>query len=458
MQRVAGSFRDPSGYVFEHDGVLYRAVMERFREDFEAFVDSGCHAALVDAGLLVDHDDLADTSLAPEAWKILRPERVPFLTWPHEWSPGQRRAAAIATLDAQLIALEHDLVLRDASAFNVQFVKGRPILIDTLSFGRRVEDAPWTAYGQFCRHFLAPLALEAHVDPRLAALLLGNIDGIPLDLAAGLLPGKTKRRPGLAMHLHLHARATATREADPDAEPKTARFSRKALVGMAQQLRGAVGKLSWEPRGTVWVDYYDEAGHYDEAAMDAKVALVRRHLESLAPDLVFDLGANTGRFSQLAAGTGATVVAADIDHGAVEGAWRAIQERPLDVGDLIPIRYDLANPTPRIGWGNEERADLADRGPADVILALALVHHLAIGNNVPLTAVLEVFARLGRSAVVEWVPKDDPKVRVLLATREDIFDGYTQEAFEDAAAAHFQIAQRDPVGDSGRILYLLHPA
>ena len=458
MQRVAGSFRDPSGYVFEHDGILHRAVMERFREDFEAFVDSGCLAALVDAGLLVAHEDLEDTSLAPEAWKVIRPERVPFITWPHEWSPGQRRAAAIATLDAQLIALEHDLILRDASAFNVQFVKGRPILIDTLSFGRRVEDAPWIAYGQFCRHFLAPLALEAHVDPRLATLLLGNIDGIPLDLASGLLPGKTKRRPGLGMHLHLHARATATSEADPDAEARSARFSRKALVGMAQQLRSTVSKLTWEPRGTVWVDYYDEAAHYDEAAMAAKVELVRGHLADLEPDLVFDLGANTGRFSQLAAAGGATVVAADIDHGAVEGAWRAIQERPLDVGDLIPIRYDLANPTPRIGWGNEERADLADRGPADVILALALVHHLAIGNNVPLPAVLDVFARLGRSAVVEWVPKDDPKVRVLLATREDIFDGYTQEAFEAAAAAHFTIGRRDPVGDSGRTLYLLQPA
>jgi len=441
--------------MFEHDGVLYRAVMERFRDDFDAFVETGCHRALVEAGLLVDHDEVDTAQLAPDAWKVLRPRRVPFLTWPHEWSPGQRRAAALATLDAQLIALDHDMILRDASAFNVQFVKGRAVLIDTLSFGRLVDERPWIAYGQFCRHFLAPLALEAHVDPRLAGLLVANIDGIPLDLAADLLPGKTKRRPGLGMHLHLHARSIATGEADPDAERRTATFSKKSHQGIATQLRGTVNKLTWEPRGTVWVDYYAEADHYDEASMAAKVDLVAGHLAQLEPNLVFDLGANTGRFSQLAAATGATVVAADIDHGAVEGAWRAIQGRPLDHGDLVPIRYDLANPTPRIGWANQERTDLADRGPADVVLALALVHHLAIGNNVPLPSVLELFARLGRHVIVEWVPKDDPKVKVLLATREDIFDQYTQADFEDAAAEHFDVVTRDQVGDSGRVLYRL---
>lgn len=455
MRRLAASFRDPSGYMFEHDGVLYRAVLERFRDDYAAYMDSGCHAALVAAGLMVDHEEVDPAPLAPGAWKVLRPERVSFLIWPHEWSPGQRRAAAMATLDAQLIALDHDLILRDASAFNVQFVRGRPVLIDTLSFGRLTDERPWTAYGQFCRHFLAPLALESHVDPRLADLLVANIDGLPLDLAAQLLPARTKRRPGLGMHLHLHARATGTAEANPDAVQRSATFSKKAHQGVANQLRGTVSKLTWEPKGTVWVDYYAEAEHYDEASMAAKVELVGGHLNELQPALVFDLGANTGRFSQLAAATGATVVAADIDHGAVEGAWRAIQERPLEHGDLLPIRYDLSNPTPSIGWANEERADLADRGPADVVLALALIHHVAIGNNVPLPRVAELLARLGNNAVVEWVPKDDPKVRVLLATREDIFDEYTQPAFEAAVAEHFEIVQRDPVGDSGRVLYLL---
>lgn len=429
-------------------------MTERFRQDFEAFVDSGCHRALVDAGLLVDHDEVPGDDLAPDAWKVLRPERVPFLTWPHEWSPGQRRAAAVATMDAQLIALDHDMILRDASAFNVQFVGGRPVLIDTLSFGRLTTE-PWVAYGQFCRHFLAPLALEAHVDPRLAGLLVANIDGIPLDLAASLLPGRTKRRPALLMHLHMHARSASTSQADPDAERKTTTFSKKAHQGVASQLRGAVDKLTWEPMGTTWVDYYAEADHYDEGSMAAKEALVRGHLEQLQPNLVFDLGANTGRFSRLAAATGAVVVAADIDHGAVEAGWRALASDPIPDGDLLPIRYDLANPTPSIGWANEERADLAARGPADVVLALALVHHLAIGNNVPLPMVCELIARMGRHAVVEWVPKEDPKVRVLLATREDIFDRYTQDDFEAAAGEHFEILARDPVADSGRTLYLL---
>jgi SAM-dependent methyltransferase len=253
----------------------------------------------------------------------------------------------------------------------------------------------------------------------------------------------------------MHARSAATRQADPDAERRTTSFSKKAHQGVASQLRSAVSKLTWEPKGTTWVDYYTEADHYDEASMAAKETLVSAHLERLEPDLVFDLGANTGRFSRLAAATGAVVVAADIDHGAVEAGWRALTEDPLAKGDLFPIRYDLANPSPGIGWANEERADLAGRGPADVVLALALVHHVAIGNNVPLSMICELLARLGRHAVVEWVPKDDPKVRVLLATREDIFDRYTQDDFEAAAGEHFEVIQRDPVADSGRTLYLL---
>lgn len=452
---VAGSFRDPAGHLFERDGVLYRTVSAGFADDYTAFVDSGLYAALVDEGLLIPHDE-ADPGLAPDgAWKVLRPERLPVISYPYEWAPGQLRDAALATLRIQELALAHGMTLRDASAYNIQLRAGRALCIDTLSFARREADRPWVAYGQFCRHFLAPLALACHVDVRLTDLLTTHIDGIPLDLAASLLPGRTRLSPGLLQHLHLHARAQRTREAVVDEPSRQPRFSERAMIGLVESLRGAVRRLTWEPGRTTWSDYYAEAGHYSDRAMAHKQELVARHVRAADPATVCDLGANTGRFSRLAAEHGATVVALDVDHGAVEVGWRALHDDPPARGDVLPLRIDLSAPSPAIGWANRERMTLSERGPFDLVLALALVHHLAIGNNVPLPRVGAHLAELGRHVLVEFVPKSDPKVQVLLATREDVFDDYTREAFEQAVAAHADILAADEIDDSDRVLYLL---
>ena len=194
-QRVAGSFRDPAGFVFTRDGVLYRQVNESFRSNFEALSTSGLYDALTERGLLIRHEEVDEAPADPSvAAVVIRPERVPFISYPYEWCPGQLRAGAIATLEAQKVALEHGMTLRDASAYNIQFVGGRPVLIDTLSFEPAVEGRPWVAYRQFCQHFLAPLALTSQVDVRLNQLSRVHIDGIPLDLAAALLPGSTNTR------------------------------------------------------------------------------------------------------------------------------------------------------------------------------------------------------------------------------------------------------------------------
>jgi hypothetical protein len=494
--RVAGSFRDPSGYLFERDGVLLRAVDPSFADTYDAVVASGLYAALHRDGLLVAHEEV-DPALAPApAHRVLRPERLPFVSFPYEWSPAQLRDAALLTLRIQDVALDHGMTLRDASAYNVQFSRGRAVFIDTLSFEPRETEAPWDAYRQFCEHFLAPLALQTEVDVRLRRLLVADVGGVPLDLASTLLPGRTKLRPGLGTHVHAHARATRTREADASAERKRARFSDQALRGLVDSLRGTVRKLTWEVGRTTWSDYYADASHYSDAAMRDKEAAVDRFVRRVGPRTVWDLGANTGRFSRIAAASGAHVVAFDIDEGAVEAAWRNITAAPSSGitaapssgitaapssgitaapssgitaapssgdgglttdagGEVLPLVLDLANPSPAIGWANEERPSVGERGPVDLVLALALVHHLAIGNNVPLSRVAELLARSARSVVVEFVPKGDPKVDVLLATREDVFPDYTHEGFEAAIGEHFTLAERHAVAESERTLYLL---
>jgi len=453
--RVAGSFRDRAGFVFERDGALYRQVNRSFASTWDAVVDSGLYDALHRQGLLVAHE-VVDTALGTEdAHVVIRPDRIPFVSFPYEWSPGQLRDAALLTLQIQDVAIEHGMTLRDASAYNVQFRRGRPVFIDTLSFAPWEEGTPWVAYGQFCEQFLAPLVLQTRLDHRLRRLLVADVGGVPLDLAAALAPASTKLRPGLLTHLHMHAGARSDHEVDPDETRKQARFSRNAMIGLVRGLRKSVEPLTWDPSGTTWADYDETAEHYDDQSRRAKTHVVQDAIERVQPGLVWDLGANTGRFSLLAAKSGATAIAFDLDAGAVERGWQRVSADPPATGDVLPLVLDLANPSPALGWAHTERPSLADRGPADLVLALALVHHLAIGNNVPLDDVIGHLASLGRHLLVEWVPRSDSKVRVLLATREDVFDDYTDEVFERALAAAGDVVTRTPVSGTDRELVLL---
>ncbi len=449
---LPASFRDPSGFVFCRDGELLRQVNRRYGPDYDRLMGSGLYEALVEAGQLVPHDEVDLPPLEPaRAHRVLRPEPVPFVSYPYEWCFGQLKAAAELTLAIQERALAFGMTLKDASAYNVQFKDGHPVLIDTLSFERYREGRPWTAYRQFCQHFLAPLALMSYRDARLGGLLRVHLDGIPLDLSSALLPARTRLRPGLLAHLHLHARSQA-RYADRPASLRGRKLSPVALRGLIDHLCGTLRRLRWRPRGAGWADY-EARDSYAPEALERKRALVGELLGRLRPRTVWDLGANRGAFSRLAAEQGSRVVAFDLDPAAVERHHRACRAR--EESRVLPLWLDLANPSPGLGWHHRERDALLARGPANVALALALVHHLALGHNVPLPHVAAFFKDLCRALVVEFVPKDDPQAQRLLAARADVFDDYTQEAFEAAFGAHFTLEERWALPSSRRVLYHL---
>jgi ribosomal protein L11 methylase PrmA len=454
--RDPSSFRDPSGFVFRgEDGQLYRQVNHGYEADYRQLMADGLYRDLVEAGLLVEHDEAPlSRRLTEAAAAVLRPRCVEFISYPYEWCFTALKAAALLTLDLQRRALRHGMSLKDASAYNVQFEGVRPVFIDTLSFERYQPGRPWVAYGQLCRHFLAPLALMARTDIRLNRLLASHLDGVPLDLAARLLPWRTRLRPGLFLHLHLHS-WSLQRHADTS-EPKGLRgapsLRPQALDRLLDSLERTVEGLSWRPAGTEWADYY--ASHsYTSAALDQKKRFVAESLEQAAPRTVWDLGANTGLFSQLAAERGANVMSFDIDPACVEMNFHTCRERRIE--RVLPLCLDLTNPTPSLGWAHEERSSLAERGPADVVLALALVHHLAISNNVPFDRIAGFLPRLGRHVIVEYVPKDDPQVQRLLRSRTDIFCDYTVETFEAALGRFFRVRSRQALPESGRVLYFL---
>jgi hypothetical protein len=450
--QLSASFRDPSGFLFSREGVLYRQVNRKYEQEYTRLMESGLYEKLVKAGLLVPHVETAQVaSESEEAYKIIQPERLPFISYPYEWSFGQLKDAALATLSIQRRALKVGMSLKDASAYNIQFVRGRPTLIDTLSFEIYKEGQPWVAYRQFCQHFMAPLALMALRDARLNQLLRVYIDGVPLDLASALLPGTTRLNFGLLTHIHLHASAQK-RYAGAEVKASAGTMSKQAMTGLIDSLDSTIRKLDWKPGGTEWGNYYDIT-NYSDAAFEHKKQLVRQWAARVQPALIWDLGANNGVFSRVAGEGGAFVVSSDIDPAAVEQNYRQVREQKIE--NLLPLLIDLTNPSPSIGWANEERDSLRARGPADLVLALALIHHLAISNNVPLPQLADFFTLVGKWLVIEFVPKTDSQVRKLLVSREDIFLNYTREGFEEAFGRRFKICEAVNVRESERVLYLM---
>ncbi len=454
IKRSTASFRDPSGFIFEQDGQIYRQINQSYQSHYDQLISSGLYAYLVQHKQLVAHQEMqAIPPVDEQAYRVIRPETIDFISYPYEWCFSQLKDAALLTLATQKAALDHGMTLMDASAYNIQFLRGKPIFIDTLSFEIRQEGQPWTAYQQFCQYFLAPLALMAFCDVRLSQLLRVHIDGIPLDLTSRLLPARTRLNFGLFTHIHLHASAQK-QYADKDLPEQVSQrqISRNAHLGLLESLETCVRGLKWKPGDSEWANYYT-ATNYSQAAFVAKAELVKKYLQRIPPAPVLDLGANSGLFSRVAADLGLQVVSADIDPGAVEFNYqesvRKNEER------LLPLLIDLTNPSAGLGWNNLERAAFFQRRqPGGTILALALVHHLAISNNLPLDLLAEFFSAHARWLIIEFVPKQDSQVQRLLKNRRDIFQNYHVDGFEAAFLQHFTLRDRQAVPESERWIYL----
>jgi len=450
--QLPGSFRDPSGFLFQQDGVIYRQVNLAYKDDYDHLMDSGLYQTLVDDNLLIPHGEVGIEPLVCElVYKVIKPEPIPFVSYPYEWCFSQLRDAALTTLKIQRKALDFGMSLRDSSAYNIQFKDGRPVFIDTLSFGKYREGEPWVAYRQFCQHFLAPLVLMSYKDIRLSQLLSIHIDGLPLDLASCLLPWRTRLSFSLLSHIHLHARSQK-HFADKPINVRQQRVSRYAFVGILNSLESTVKRLKWQPVGTEWADYYHDT-NYSQEASEHKKTTVAGFLDRVRPATVWDLGANGGIFSRLASDRGIPTVSFDVDTAAVEKNY--LDSVARGETNILPLVLDLTNPSPGIGWENKERMSLKERGPADVVLALALVHHLAISNNVPFFKIAGFLSDIGHRLIVEFIPKSDSQIQRLLATRDDIFPDYTRPAFEQEFNRYFTIDDWTDIRESQRTLYLM---
>jgi len=451
-QNLSSSFRDPSGFLFFKSGMIYRQINLVYKENYDHLMNSGLYNALIAEELLIPH---VQTDIQVEkdktAYRIIKPEVIPYISYPYEWCFSQLKHAALTTLKIQKIALDFGMTLKDSSAYNIQFRDGKPLLIDALSFEKYKEGQIWVAYRQFCQHFLAPIALMSYRDVRLNQLSRIYIDGIPLDLASSLLPFRTRFKFSLLSHIHLHSRTQKYYE-DKPVKICSNRLNRFAFRALINNLESAIKSLKWQPYSTEWANYYEKT-NYSSNAMQSKKKLVAEFLDQINPKFVLDLGANTGIFSRIASCKNIQVISFDADPAVVEKNYLlCLKNRKTNI---LPLLLDLTNPTPGIGWENEERMSFLERNPVDTILALALIHHLVINNNVPLKKIASFFNKICNSLIIEFIPKADFQVQRLIITKADSFPNYTQQLFEKEFSRYFAIQNSVTIRDSKRILYLL---
>jgi ribosomal protein L11 methylase PrmA len=456
VYRDGGSFRDPNGSVLLGEGRVFRTIMPNAAPDHEAVRRIGVLRELAERGwVIAEHPaDKADLQgAADDAAYVVEHPRVPFISYPYEWGFHALKDAALLHLDLHLHCLDHGVTLSDASAYNIQFLGPAPVFIDTLSFRPYRDGEIWIGHRQFCDQFLNPLLLRAVLGIPHNAWYRGNLEGIPNRELAQALPVSSKLSWNVFKHVVLQSALDrlAARSGVPQATAKIA-LPRESFRKMLSALRKWVSTLEVPRNGhsTLWSRYANDNSYSEEEARK-KAHFVRTFASETRPAVLWDLGCNTLDYSKIALAAGAGLaIGFDFDIGVVERAYERAKAEGLN---LLPLQLDITNPSPSQGWGQKERKGLLERGPADALLALALVHHLAIARNVPLAYVVDWLTGLARTGVIEFVPKSDPMVGQLLRLREDIFPDYSEEAFRHLLGARSRIRRSERISATGRTLY-----
>ncbi|MBS1655841.1 MAG: SAM-dependent methyltransferase [Bacteroidetes bacterium] len=444
------SYRDPSGFIFTHEGEIYRCINQSFQEHFEHFINSGCYAAFVQKGWLINHDEINGNDFAfPGQYRIIKPQQIPFISYPYEWGFDMLKDAALLTLTLAKEALQYGLILKDATPYNIQWLNGKLIFIDSLSFEKYDPSQPWIAYRQFCECFLSPLLLMHYSQQPLQPMLLAWPDGIPLVITQSLLPKKSRFSLHTYLHIHLHSKVASGK----NKESKEVGFSQKKLENLLNSLETLVKSLQLKSKASTWSHYYEEAAGRKNY-IDQKKKIIENWLTGyLAIHTAVDIGANDGEFAKLLSAKNISVIATDFDPYCISNLYTSI--RQSGEKNILPLVLDAANPSPAIGVNNKERDSFIKRTRTDLVLALAVIHHLAIGKNIPFTSIAESFQQLGTYLIIEFVPKEDEKIQLMLQHKKDIYTDYSEKYFIESFENYFSILKREPVANSGRVLFLM---
>ncbi len=450
-----GSFRDPSGRIYYAEGKVLRTITDHAAADFEFVRSTGLIDRLASEGRVVGTEVVSAELLGDigkDARFVVEHPRIPFISYPYEWSFPALKSAALLHLGIQIDALDAGVTLSDATAYNVQFQGPRPVFIDLLSFRKYKDGEMWTGHRQFCEQFLNPLLLRAKTGVVHNPWCRGTQEGISASDLRRVLPWTTKLSPSVMLHV---VAQSAFQKSSGSANLKkkslaATQFPKASYRRMLTKMRDWIEKLEPADSGkTVWQAYANNHS-YDSDEMAAKKAFIAKFAKEVKPGLFWDLGCNTGDYSKVALENGGGYsIGFDYDQGALELAFARALAEDLK---LQPLFLDAANPTPNQGWNQSERKGLAARADADALIALAFIHHIAIGRNIPLDEAVNWLTGLAPEGVIEFVPKQDPMVQELLALREDIFPDYTEEHFLECLSKRSDVVEAETVTQSGRKL------
>ena len=460
--REPGSFRDPATRVFYADGRVFRGLDATAADDWVALSATTFFPTLLAEGKAVGTRSVELTEVPggppDEFAAVLEHDRIPFVSYPYEWSFEMLRDAALLHLEILVAALGEDVTMKDGYAFNVQWEGRQPVFIDIGSFEALRGGGPWIGYRQFCQTFLYPLMLEAHLGIPFQRYLLGHLDGLEPTEMRRMFSGRKRFKKGVFRHVFLHSvaesRVTQGGTALKD-EMGKAGFGKELTLATVKKLHKLIGKLRSKRSESGWKQYRETCS-YSDADRVAKEQFIRTAVEGTQPKLSWDLGCNDGVYARMLAERGGTVVAVDSDDVTVDALYRSLRAEGPD--NVLPLVMDLVDPSPARGWRNEERRAFTGRGQPDLVLALALVHHLAIAANVPLAEVVSWFRSLDATLIVEFVAPHDPMAAQLLGNKPvGMFDDYRADVFEGLLEAQFTVTRREDLPGGSRTLYLAVP-
>ena len=446
------SYRDTDARAVKKKDGWYRYIFNAYKDEYEHLMKSGLYRELVEKDLLISHKEVEVDADDPKVYKLIRPVQIQFQSYPFEWSYTQWRKSILAFLDINLIALKYGMILKDATPFNFYLTNGKSFLLDTSSFMFFKKNDFWLAYRQFCGEFLSPFALMHFNGPQWARITQAHLRGLPLDFVSKQLSWTTWLNPTCFFHIHLHSKYGNNDELATRKKPSTG-FDVEKLSSLLTMLRSTV--LSWDKPYRFkpqWSNYYEsaiESAYY----LISKEEVFTEWLLQTNPKTVIDLGANTGKFSRLAAKHADYVIALEKDGNCVDVFEREIEND--DLRNITALTGDLAATTPDLGVLNREFPSIYVRGKSEMVLGLALVHHLCLTANISLNQVAELFAQFAtKFAVIEFIPKEDTKVIALLKNKKDIFSGYNEANFISIFSIYFELLKVEQLSGSKRKLFL----
>jgi hypothetical protein len=444
---------------------VFRALSRQGLDDWRMLSQTKLFPRLVEAGRVVRTEEV-DGAEAPAGLRaeqygaVLRHERIPFVSYPYEWTPGMLSDAALLTLDLILESLDEDLVLKDATPYNVQFRGSRPVFVDIGSWEKLAPGEPWAGYRQFCMQFLYPLMLQAYRGLPFQPWLRGSLDGITPAQARAAMSFRDRFHKGVTTHVFIHSRLDQSYAkrgrtgGDVKRELKSAGFGKELIRANVRKVRKAVAAAEWRPPASVWTAYRAD-NTYEDADNRAKADFIRSVAGRRGWELAWDLGANDGHYSRLINEDARYVLALDVDPSTVELLYRDLRAEGNE--QILPLVMNLTDPSPGLGWRGLERKPLAERGRPELVLALALLHHVSITGNVPVRQFVDWLASLGAQVVIEFMTREDPMVKRLLAAKRVDHEDYDRAFFEQCAGEAFEIERSEELPSGTRILYSLRP-